>query len=194
MVLVVLWSVCPVRRAAVLLPMALTLGLRWYPCPPPQGETCATFRSVGPRRRQPITPNTTKGGARWVMGYMWTCPPSHAITRRGTRCQPKERAPQLTPTDPSQTVRPRRSGAPAEPERNHTASSRGAELDAAAKTAEQGNIGRPADTSGDYDDYEEANASGPHGPSSRTDQEAEHSSGDPFSIKLFKSCGLVCRC
>ena len=42
-----------------------------------------------------------------MMGYMRTRPPSHAITKQGrARCQSKERAPQLTPTDPSQTVCP----------------------------------------------------------------------------------------
>ena len=130
-------------------------------CPPHRGETSATLQGIGPRRRQPITPNTTKGDARWVMGHMWTHPPSHAITKQEIRCQSKERASQLTRTDPSQTVRPRQSNTPAEPERNHkgqaepeagpgrsrTVSRQGAEPAAAAEVAEQGNAERQAGTS-----------------------------------------------
>ena len=93
MVWLVLRGVCPVWRVAVLLPMALSLGVRWCPCPPSCSETSVTHTAHHPQ-------NTTKGGVRWAMGdgLHVDASPAHAITRRGTRCQSEERAPQLTHT------------------------------------------------------------------------------------------------
>lgn len=68
-------------------------------CPPHQGETSTTLRSVGSQHISPSPPEHR------VMGYIWSCPPPRAITRRRTRCQSYGKdegaAPQLTRTDPS---------------------------------------------------------------------------------------------
>ena len=147
MVWLVLRGVCPGWRVAVLLPMALTLGpdgTRVHPHrvrrPPHSGVLAHDV--VSPSPRTPRKAVREGGGL-----HVDTPPPSHAITRRGTRCQSKERPPQLTPTNPSQTVHPRQSGAPAEPERNHTTLRQDTEPAAAVEAAEQGNTERPADTS-----------------------------------------------
>nr|DAO84553.1 MAG TPA: hypothetical protein [Caudoviricetes sp.] len=52
MVLVVLRGRLP-RRAAVLLPMALTLGPPTLTCPHPRGETSTTIGGVGSRHISP---------------------------------------------------------------------------------------------------------------------------------------------
>ena len=103
-------------------------------CPPHHGETSATIWGVGSRHVTPSPPEHQ------VTGHIRSYPPPRAITRRKTRCQSygrhEERPPQLTRTDPSQTIYPRQSHAPAGPGRNHTASRQGSEPAAATTTRE----------------------------------------------------------
>lgn len=152
-------------RAAVLLPMALTLRRRCSPVHPTKVRRPPQSGALVPDTAGPSPPEHR------VMGHIWPHRPPRAITRRTVRRQsdgrdspsPEKRAPQLTHTDPSRTVYPPQPGAPAEPERNHraqaepaaepernrTASRQGPESAAAAEAAEQGNTERPAGTSGD---------------------------------------------
>lgn len=129
--------------------MALTLGRRCSPVHP-TGVRRPPHSGFGSRHVSPSPPEHR------VMGYIWPYPPSRAITRRRIRCQsnrrdspsPEEQAPQLTRTNPSRTVHPRQSRAPAEPaagpERNRTASRQDPVPDAAAQAAEQGSTERTA--------------------------------------------------
>mgnify|MGYP001745176141 CR=1 FL=1 len=204
------WAPCFTLAGCCLAPDSLNSRTPMAARPPHQGEMYATIRGVGFRHATPVTPEHR------VTGRIWPCPPSRAITRRRTRCQsdrkdslsPTERAPQLTRTDPSQTVYPLQPGAPVGPEQNHrvqdepaaelernrTASRQCSEPAAAAEAVEQGNTERPAGTSDDsasprspWDQcqcyyYEEASAWAPRDPSNRTDPGAGHGSGEPFSM------------
>lgn len=191
-------GVCPVLRVTVSLPMALTIGHRCPPVhptgvrrPPQSGECWFPTRQ----------PTTTEHA---VMGYIWSHPPPHTITRRRMRCQSTgrdalnltERTPQLTPTDPSRTIYPQQLGTPVTirdgPDRplsrNETVRPQNG---ARSRPLQQKPLKSPWDQR-QCCYYEGANAWAPHDPSSRTGREAEHDSEDPFSVEPFTLGILVC--
>lgn len=104
MVLVVLWSVCPVRQGCCLAPDGLNSRTPMLARPPHRGETSSTTWGVGSRHVNPSPPEHR------VMGYTWSCPPPRAITRRRTRCQSYEKDERAThmyrskPNGPPSTV------------------------------------------------------------------------------------------
>lgn len=121
-----LWGVCPVCRAAVLLPMALTLGRRCSPVHttrvrrPPQSGVLVPDS-------QPITPRTSSDGPHMAASST-SC--DHGTEDAMLVPQKRRGEGQLTRTDLSRKVYPRQPRAPTEPRRKRTASKQDSEPDA----------------------------------------------------------------
>ena len=162
------WLVWIVLRAAVLLPMGLTLGPPMLLCLPHWGETSITPRALGPHT-PPHHPRTPRKAGRDEAAYGCIRRPvrsrdgghdaSHTEeTIRASRnghpalIRPEESQEKESTPEPEHSAGPGRNHTgqaepDAEPEQNHTASKQGAQPDTAAQAAEQVSTGRPADTS-----------------------------------------------